>query len=155
MVMFVWTAIFADLICRFDPLRPIPRTRWRRPMRALAGRRFIRPRRLEPHRLRRAHLARGRHRLDRARLLDRRHRRALPRLSRRLGRSGVPARHRHLQALPLLVLALVMTAALGPSLPNTIIAIAIPLMPTSPASSAPTRWRCANCRSSRPRARSA
>jgi peptide/nickel transport system permease protein len=35
-----------------------------------------------------------------------------------------------LQALPLLVLALVMTAALGPSLPNVIIAIAIPLMPT-------------------------
>src|SRR5256885_2263640 len=35
-----------------------------------------------------------------------------------------------LQALPLLVLALVMSAALGPSLPNTIIAIAIPLIPT-------------------------
>ena len=33
------------------------------------------------------------------------------------------------QALPLLVLALVMTAALGPSLPNVIIAIAIPLVP--------------------------
>ena len=35
-----------------------------------------------------------------------------------------------LQALPLLVLALVMTAALGPSLQNTIIAIAIPLIPS-------------------------
>ena len=35
-----------------------------------------------------------------------------------------------LQALPLLVLALVMAAALGPSLPNTIISIAIPLIPT-------------------------
>ncbi|WJR78856.1 ABC transporter permease [Bradyrhizobium sp. NP1] len=35
-----------------------------------------------------------------------------------------------LQSLPLLVLALVMTAALGPSLPNVIIAIAIPLIPT-------------------------
>jgi peptide/nickel transport system permease protein len=35
-----------------------------------------------------------------------------------------------LQALPLLVLALVMTAALGPSLPIVIIAIAIPLIPT-------------------------
>jgi peptide/nickel transport system permease protein len=34
-----------------------------------------------------------------------------------------------LQALPLLVLALVMAAALGPSLPNTIIAISIPLVP--------------------------
>ena len=34
-----------------------------------------------------------------------------------------------LQALPLLVLALVMAAALGPSLPNTIIAISIPLIP--------------------------
>ena len=34
-----------------------------------------------------------------------------------------------LQSLPLLVLALVMTAALGPSLPNVIIAIAIPLIP--------------------------
>jgi peptide/nickel transport system permease protein len=35
-----------------------------------------------------------------------------------------------LQALPLLVLALVMTAALGPSMPNVILAIAIPLIPT-------------------------
>ena len=35
-----------------------------------------------------------------------------------------------LQALPILVLALVMAAALGPSLPNTIIAIAIPLVPS-------------------------
>ena len=35
-----------------------------------------------------------------------------------------------LQALPLLVLALVMTASLGPSLPNVILAIAIPLIPT-------------------------
>jgi len=35
-----------------------------------------------------------------------------------------------LQALPLLVLALVMTSALGPSLPNVILAIAIPLVPT-------------------------
>ncbi len=34
-----------------------------------------------------------------------------------------------LQALPLLVLALVMAASLGPSLQNTIIAIAIPLIP--------------------------
>jgi peptide/nickel transport system permease protein len=36
-----------------------------------------------------------------------------------------------LQAVPLLVLALVMAAALGPSLNNTIIAIAIPLIPYS------------------------
>jgi peptide/nickel transport system permease protein len=35
-----------------------------------------------------------------------------------------------LQALPLLVMALVMSAALGPSIENTIIAIAIPLIPT-------------------------
>jgi len=35
-----------------------------------------------------------------------------------------------LQALPLLVMALVMSAALGPSLGNTIIAISIPLIPT-------------------------
>jgi peptide/nickel transport system permease protein len=35
-----------------------------------------------------------------------------------------------MQSLPLLVMALVMTAALGPSLPNVIIAIAIPLIPT-------------------------
>jgi peptide/nickel transport system permease protein len=34
-----------------------------------------------------------------------------------------------LQALPLLVLALVMAAALGPSLKNTVLAIAIPLIP--------------------------
>ncbi|HJU18202.1 MAG TPA: ABC transporter permease [Stellaceae bacterium] len=36
-----------------------------------------------------------------------------------------------LQALPLLVLALVMAAALGPSLRNTILAIALPLIPYS------------------------
>jgi peptide/nickel transport system permease protein len=35
-----------------------------------------------------------------------------------------------LQALPLQVLALIMTATLGPSLPNVILAIAIPLIPT-------------------------
>ena len=35
-----------------------------------------------------------------------------------------------MQSLPLLVMALVMTAALGPSLENTIVAIAIPLVPT-------------------------
>ena len=35
-----------------------------------------------------------------------------------------------MQALPLLVMALVMAAALGPSLQNTIIAIAIPLVPS-------------------------
>jgi len=35
-----------------------------------------------------------------------------------------------MQSLPLLVMALVMTAALGPSLSNTIIAISIPLVPT-------------------------
>ena len=34
-----------------------------------------------------------------------------------------------LQGLPLLVLALVMTAALGPSLPNVIVAISIPIIP--------------------------
>ena len=35
-----------------------------------------------------------------------------------------------MQSLPLLVMALVITASLGPSLPNTIIAIAIPLIPS-------------------------
>jgi peptide/nickel transport system permease protein len=34
-----------------------------------------------------------------------------------------------LQGLPLLVLALVMAAALGPSIPNVILAISIPIMP--------------------------
>lgn len=34
-----------------------------------------------------------------------------------------------LQALPLLVLALVMSAALGPSLPNVVLAISIPIIP--------------------------
>ena len=34
-----------------------------------------------------------------------------------------------MQSLPLLVMALVMAASLGPSLTNTIIAIAIPLVP--------------------------
>src|SRR5207247_4007099 len=35
-----------------------------------------------------------------------------------------------MQALPLLVLAIIMAAALGPSLHNTILAIAIPLVPS-------------------------
>ena len=34
-----------------------------------------------------------------------------------------------MQSLPLLVMAIIMAAALGPSLPNTIVAIAIPLVP--------------------------
>jgi peptide/nickel transport system permease protein len=34
-----------------------------------------------------------------------------------------------LQGLPLLVLALVMAAALGPSIPNVVVAISIPIMP--------------------------
>jgi peptide/nickel transport system permease protein len=55
-----------------------------------------------------------------------------------------------LQALPLLVLALVMAAALGPSLDNTIVAISM-----SRASSAPTPWHCASSPSSKRPRRSA
>ena len=54
-----------------------------------------------------------------------------------------------MQALPLLVMALLMAAALGPSLINTVIAIAIPFIPQQPASSVPTRSPCAKCRSLR------
>jgi len=44
-----------------------------------------------------------------------------------------------MQSLPLLVMAIIMAAALGPSMPNTIFAIAFVLVPRSPASFAPTR----------------
>src|SRR5438552_1112756 len=97
---------------------------------ALAGHGLFRPRRLEPDHPWRPDLARGRHRLDRARRIDRRTDRARLRLSFRLGDLVFQRITDILQALPLLVLALVMSAALGPSLPNTIIAIAIPLIPT-------------------------
>src|SRR5258708_37543182 len=43
-----------------------------------------------------------------------------------------------MQALPLLVMAIIMAAALGPSLPNTIVAIAIPLVPYVARVSPPT-----------------
>ena len=60
-----------------------------------------------------------------------------------------------LQSLPLLVMALLMAASLGPSLHNTILAISIPLIPYSPASCAPTRCRCASSPLSSRRRRSA
>ena len=96
MVLFVLAAVFADLICRFDPLTINSAHALAAPScAALARHRFVRPRRLEPHHPRRAHFARGRHRLDRAGLVDRRDDRAGVGLSVRLGRSGVPARHRY------------------------------------------------------------
>jgi ABC-type amino acid transport system permease subunit len=60
-----------------------------------------------------------------------------------------------LQGLPLLVLALVMSASLGPSIQNVIIAISIPIVPRASASSAPACCRSARCSTSRPRGRSA
>ena len=84
----------------------------------------------QPHRSRRAHLAGGRDRLDLARL-----RAWASSLGLASGYIGgwvdliVQRIIDILQALPLLVLALVMAAALGPSLDNTIVAIAIPLIP--------------------------
>lgn len=50
-----------------------------------------------------------------------------------------------MQALPLLVMALLMAASLGPSLTNTIIAISIPIIPMSPASFDRIRWPCGRC----------
>ena len=67
-----------------------PAQRGAHPRRRLHG-----PRHVEPHRLRRAHLARGRHRLDRARLPVRRRRRPAVGLFRRLARSDRAAPHRH------------------------------------------------------------
>src|SRR3954469_24704679 len=106
MVLFVWTALSADLIARYDPLtvdsahRLAPpswthwlgtdsfgRAVWSRLIqraRLLPARRFLRPRRLEPHYPRRTHFARGRRRFDRARRLHRRHGRPCLRLSVRL-----------------------------------------------------------------------
>jgi len=49
------------------------------------------------------------------------------------------------QALPVLVLALVMAAALGPSLGNTIVAISIPLVPYSARVIRSTPWHCGRC----------
>ena len=96
MLLFVWTALSADFICRFDPLTVNSAHRLAHPsLAALDGHRFVRPRRLEPDRAWRAHFARGRHRLDRAGIVDRRDDRARLGLPVGLGRSGVPARHRH------------------------------------------------------------
>ena len=63
--------------------------------RASARRRLHGPRHVEPHRLRRAHLARGRRRLDRARLPVRRHHRADLGIFRRLVRPDRAALHGH------------------------------------------------------------
>ena len=131
MVLFVWLALFADLICRFDPLSVDSAHRlaapdWRHWMGTDSFGRDVWSRIIHGARI---SLAVGIG-------------------STALGSSigvivGLASGYLSgwvdlvfqrvtdiLQALPLLVLALVMTAALGPSLPNVIIAIAIPLIPT-------------------------
>jgi len=104
----------------------MPHTRCASRYAALDGDRFVRPRRLEPDHARRPHLA-GRRQSASTALgsLFGVSNRSDVGISLWLGRPGVPAHHDILQALPLLVLALIMTAALGPTLPNVIIAIAI------------------------------
>ena len=129
MALFVFAAIFADFIGRTTRSRPTPRIAGAAEPAALARLRLHGPRRLQPDHLWRAHLARGRHRLDRRSARVRRHDRAAS------GYLGgwfdlvIQRLTDILQSLPLLVMALVMAAALGPSLHNTIIAIAIPLIP--------------------------
>jgi peptide/nickel transport system permease protein len=131
MLLFVWTAIFADLICRFDPLTVDSAHRLAPPsllhwMGTDSFGRDVWSRIVHGARI---SLAVGIG-------------------STALGSSigvmiGLASGYLSgwvdllfqrvtdiLQALPLLVLALVMTAALGPSLPNVILAIAIPLIPT-------------------------
>ena len=61
-LIFVLTAVFADFIAPFDPTSTNRARLARRPGGAhLARRRLHGPRHVEPHRLRRAHLARRRH----------------------------------------------------------------------------------------------
>jgi peptide/nickel transport system permease protein len=59
-----------------------------------------------------------------------------------------------MQALPLLVMALIMAASLGPS-PIPSLPSPFRSCPMSPGSSVPTPWRCGKCLSSRPPAPSA
>ena len=81
MALFVLAAVFAPLHHRLRPAVD-QRRRLAGPAErgALARLRFHGPRRLQPHHLRRAHLARGQRRLDAARLVDRRHARAAVRV---------------------------------------------------------------------------
>ena len=132
MVMFVWMAISADLICRFDPLSVDSAQRLAAPERRCTG--------WEPiHSAATSGAGSFTARGFRWRSAS-----APPLLGSSIGVIvGLASGYLSgwvdlvfqritdiLQALPLLVLALVMTAALGPSLPNVIIAIAIPLIPT-------------------------
>ena len=142
------------------PLRPGEHER-----RALAGaagrgaplrRRFHGAGRLQPHHLWGPHLARGRARLDGARLRARRRAGARLRLSGRLGRPrGSAAGRRHAGAA---------AAGARPGHGGRARTRRSATrswrsrsrsFPMRRASSAPTRWRCARCPSSRPRARSA
>ena len=132
MVLFVWTALSADLIARFDPLTRRFRAS---PRGARAGRIGWAPIHSAATSGAGSSTARG----FRSRSASARPRSAprsaswsaSPPAISRAGSTCVFQRVTDiLQSLPLLVLALVMTAALGPSLPNVIIAIAIPLIPT-------------------------
>ena len=60
-----------------------------------------------------------------------------------------------MQSLPLLVMAIIMAAALGPSLHNTILAIAIPLVPYVARVIRANTLSCASSRLSRRQRRSA
>ena len=132
-LLFVLTALFADVIATFDPTSTNARASLARARASThsLGADFMGRDVLAPHHLRRAHFAGGR--------------RSAPRSLGCL--VGIPVGPLSgyfggwfdlivqrlidiMQSLPLLVMALVMAASLGPSLHNTIIAIAIPLVPS-------------------------
>jgi len=123
-------AIFSGWIAPHDPLA----TNADRSLAApdgtsIMGRRCHGAGRLQPHRPWRAHLACRRRRLDLLGGILGVINRSDVRLPAGLVRSGDPAHHRHHAGTAPVVMALVMAAALGPSLENTIIAISIPLIP--------------------------
>ena len=125
------TAVFANWSRRYDPLRPTPRASLAPPAPRTGSAPISWGATSQPHHLRRAHFA-GRRRS--ARPCSAAFWSAIP-VGLASGYIGgwvdliVQRLIEIMQSLPLLVMALVIAASLGPSLRNTIIAIAIPLIP--------------------------
>ena len=130
MLLLLVCALFAEPLATHDPIATdaAPHAGPARGP-ALPGQRSPGPRHLQPHHLRGPHLAGGRGHVDLAGLGAGRNHRAPLRVLRRQDRPDLATCPRHPAGAPLLVLALVMSAALGPAVHNVIIAISVPIIP--------------------------